>query len=481
MIVLSPIGSSGFGMILVKGRRRSPRPPARITAVRKRPLSVDATIANGLPIEVVRALEQIHQPSEQQQLVGEHGLGRPRPELEPVPASLVATITGRDRPLFAPDIEAHRKALVDAVRPARFLVTGGAGSIGASFVRLLAQISPAGLGVIDIDENGLADLVRGLRASPAAITSDFRTAVIAVGSVAFERFFAATGPWDVVLNFAAMKHVRSERDPYSLMRMIETNVFGLEQLCALAEAGRTKRLFSVSSDKAVAPASLMGATKRWMEHVIALPRERLLCSSARFANVAFSQGSLPHAFLDRLAMHQPLAAPNDVRRYFISHQEAAQLCLLSGLLAGHAEVFVPRLDAEHHAIAMDEVARRVLAHHDLTPLVCSDAESALHHSSMNEAYPTAWPCWFSASDTAGEKALEELWTSQEIREDTRFKAITVVHQPAADAARLAEARERVMAIAREPRWCNEALVEAITVAVPELRHHATVISLDDKL
>src|SRR5262249_12571726 len=189
--------------------------------------------------------------------------------------------------------------------------------------------------------------------------------------------------WDIVLNFAAMKHVRSERDPYSLMRMIETNVFGLEHLCALAEAGRTKRLFSVSSDKAVSPASLMGATKRWMEHVIALPREQLLCSSARFANVAFSKGSLPQAFLNRLAMHQPLAAPNDVRRYFISHQEAAQLCLLSGLLAGHAEVFVPRLDAQRHAIAMDEVARRVLAHHNLTPLVCSDPKTALHHPRMN--------------------------------------------------------------------------------------------------
>lgn len=428
-----------------------------------------------------RALEQIHQPSEQQQLVGRHGLGRRRPELEPVPAALVAAIIGRDQPLFVSDVDAHQKALIDAVRHARFLVIGGAGSIGGSFVRLLSEMSPAGLGVIDIDENGLADLVRRLRSSPAAVPSDFRTAVIALGSVAFERFFAATGPWHVVLNFAAMKHVRSERDPYSLMRMIETNVFGLEQLCALAEAEGTKRLFSVSSDKAVSPASLMGATKRWMEHLIALPRERLLCSSARFANVAFSKGSLPQAFLDRLAMRQPLAAPNDVMRYFISHQEAAQLCLLSGLLAGHAEIFVPRLDAEHHAIAMDEVARRVLAHHDLAPLVCGDAESALHHLIMNEVRPVAWPCWFSASDTAGEKGLEELWTSQEIRDDTRFKAITVVRQPAARAAQLAEARERVTALAREPRWCNQALVEAITVAVPELRHRAEVMSLDDKL
>jgi FlaA1/EpsC-like NDP-sugar epimerase len=427
------------------------------------------------------AMEHIHPRNDHWQSAEPTDFGRLRPELEPVPACLSAMLTGRSEPWFAADLRAHQRAVTGAVHRSRFLVIGGAGSIGAVFVRLLAGMSPRALGIVDIDENGLADLVRDLRSSSIPLPKDVTTVVAALGSRAFERFFMSGKRWDVVLNFAALKHVRSERDPYSLMRMIEVNVLGLEKLIALAEQRGTNRLFSVSSDKAVAPTNLMGATKRWMELLLAVPRRNMICSSARFANVAFSKGGLPRAFLDRLAKRQPLAAPDDVRRYFISHQEAAQLCLLSSLLAEAGEIFVPRLDAKRHALSMDEAARRVLRYHGLAAYPCGSADMAVHHPALREVNAGVWPCWFSPSDTSGEKAIEELWTDNETRDQSRFESLAIIHPTAAPPGHLVEARERVLAVARASRWEKGDLAAAIKLAVPELRHREENRSLDDKL
>ncbi len=400
--------------------------------------------------------------------------------IEPVPHELVALVTGRQRSMFNADIAASEGKLLDTARAARILVVGAAGSIGSAFVRALLDFEPREIALLDIDENGLADLVRDLRSGGYRVPERFSTAVIGLGTLALARFLGEHGPFDIVLNFAALKHVRSERDPFSLMRMIETNVLGVAELLGEASRG-TNRLFSVSSDKAVWPSSLMGATKRWMEVVLAQPGVGPICTSARFANVAFSAGSLLSAFLDRLHKRQPIAAPSNVRRFFISHGEAAQLCLLAAFLGGRQEVFLPRLDAARDAISLDEVACRVLSFHGFKPLRCAGPEEALHFQFDGAVGGEFWPCYFAPSDTSGEKELEELSYPAEPVERSRFENAVVARLASSNRAALATAGEAVARLAQETRWRKEPMIEIIRSVVPELRHVERHASLDEKL
>jgi FlaA1/EpsC-like NDP-sugar epimerase len=263
------------------------------------------------------------------------------------------------------------------------------------------------------------------------------------------------------------------------MRMVETNVLAVEDLVR-EMTGRGSRLFSVSSDKAVFPSSLMGATKRWMERALAETSEAI-CTSARFANVAFSNGSLLHASLERLEQRQPVAAPDNIRRYFISHTEAAELCLLAGFLGRNSEIFVPRLDSARDSLLLDEAARRVLAFRGLEPAPCASEAEAKSSKLLAEMSPRRWPCYFSASDTSGEKDHEELLYPDETVDSAHFNAIDVVRSKPLPRGRLAEARKTIEAIAAQDRWSKARIVDAIRQAVPELRHLELNRSLDSKL
>ena len=399
---------------------------------------------------------------------------------EPVPEELVAHVTGRVRSLFLEDLEAHLDQLGQIVQSSRFLVIGAAGSIGAAFVKQLLLFRPKSLTLVDISENALADLVRDLRSGDWPVPERFATSVVALGDTGFLRF-ARQNEADVILNFAALKHVRSERDAFSLMRMILINALAVEDICQ-AYAGRNDvRLFSVSSDKAVAPRSLMGATKRWMERVLSASPDGVIATSARFANVIFSNGSLPQAFLHRLAKRQPLAAPNDIHRYFISHAEAGQLCLMAALLGNAREIFLPGLDLRRTAIRMDEAARRVLEFYGFAVESCANEEEAKRSALLSQEKQCAWPCWFAPSDTSGEKECEEFEYPDERIDQSRFKAIHVAVQTEPDRGALALARRRLLAIAGEEEWSKEAITEAVRIAVPELVHINKDRSLDDKL
>jgi FlaA1/EpsC-like NDP-sugar epimerase len=367
------------------------------------------------------------------------------------------------------------------IRAKRFLVIGAAGSIGAAFVKQVLLLGPRSLFLVDINENALADLVRDLRSGGWPVPDQFATSVVSLGDPGFARF-ARKHSSDIIVNFAALKHVRSERDPFSLMRMIITNALAIEDIYAVAaETSRDIRVFSVSSDKAVLPTSLMGATKRWMERILAAHPEGIVSTSARFANVAFSNGSLPQAFLQRLAKRQPLAAPNDVRRYFISHLEAGQLCLMAAVLGNAGEIYLPRLRQLGDPVTMDEIARRVLQYHGLVAEPCGSTEAALENPLLMQENPRAWPCWFAPSDTTGEKECEEFEYPNEQIDCSRYQSINVAIQDAPDPEPLRQARARVLAVAAEERWSKEALVEAIRIAVPELGHLERSRSLDDKL
>ncbi|MBF0107889.1 MAG: polysaccharide biosynthesis protein [Magnetococcales bacterium] len=395
--------------------------------------------------------------------------------------ALMRRILGRDRGLFQDDHDSCQALLEEKVGGARILVVGAAGSIGSFFVKQLMRLRPRGVCLIDPSENNLVELVRDLRSSETFIPRDFSTRSIALGTIMFDRFMAQAGRFDVVVNFAALKHVRSERDPFSTMRMIKTNILDLAHWLDRLEQDPPRHFFSVSSDKAVRPASLMGASKAIMEQVMFLPARGFTCSSARFANVAFSDGSLLHGFLRRLEKGQPLSAPNDIERYFISHEEAGQLCLLSCFLGQHRDIFVPRLDPGIDLKTFSEIAVLLLRERGLEPYSCPDEQSARAFARTRRADDRRWPCCFSPSDTSGEKPFEEFFDDSEPRDASLFEQIIVVKGQPLPEGRVREALDGLTEVMNSQDWTTERMAQRLVVAVPGLRHLATGKNLDEKM
>jgi FlaA1/EpsC-like NDP-sugar epimerase len=389
---------------------------------------------------------------------------------------LVAKILGRSRCLFAQDIERERKSIEEAARGARILVIGAGGSIGAAFVKQLVSLAPAALHLVDINENSLVEVVRDVRSAPGAPTlSEFKSFSIDFASEDFARFCEAVGPWDCFINFAAIKHVRAERDPFSLMRMIDVNVGALHR--ALDMVAPARRIFSVSTDKSVRPGNLMGATKNLMERVL-FCREGTVASSARFANVAMSAGSLLEGFGLRLAKRQPLSAPSDVRRYFIAAEEAALLCLAAVFTAGDREVFYPRLTPDEDLASLSDIAEVVLAHHGLEPLYCASEEEA---KAAMDRTPGKWPCLFMPSDTTGEKMEEEFVRPTDRPDLERYADIGVAREAKSDRASIDSFLSRMADIRRRPEWLKQDIVSAIRHAVPDLAYTEVGRNLDQKM
>jgi FlaA1/EpsC-like NDP-sugar epimerase len=313
------------------------------------------------------------------------------------------------------------------------------------------------------------------------VPQGFQTLPLAMGSPEFRAFLRSEKPYDYVLNFAALKHVRSERDPYSLMHMVHTNVVCLRDLLERIAPQEPKKVFSVSSDKAVNPESAMGATKALMEHLLLAYSDRIPVSSARFANVAFSDGSLLYSFGRRLEKRQPLSAPVDVRRYFISHEEAGQLCLLAGFLGRNRDIFVPKLDPSVHLLTFSEIAELYLESRGLLALPCSSEDEAKRRARELNPSGGEWPCYFFASDTTGEKMEEELFASGETVDWSRFRAIGVVTASAPDGSKTLDALEALERLRATQAWTKQAILEVLRRVVPELRHEETGRNLDQKM
>lgn len=335
--------------------------------------------------------------------------------------SLEYLLINRTRPVFYDDYQNSLEHIADKVSSSRILVVGGAGSIGGTVVRMLFELAPKALHVLDINENGLADLVRNLRNSSGYTTRDFQTICYDLLHPSANRLFEAGRRYDVILNFAAIKHVRSEKDAFTLSRMFGVNVRLMHHLTQWADMYDVGTLFSVSTDKAANPANLMGASKRLMEMVgFAYGDGRF--SSTRFANVAFSNGSLLKAFWSRLEHGHPISAPSNIKRFFITHEEAAHLCLLAAFTAPKGTIAIPSAGGELELTSFVDVAINVLASRGLKPSLCSTEEEA------RATKPTAnrWPCYFFESDTSGEKEFEEFIGESEQLVDTPFTEISLI-------------------------------------------------------
>jgi hypothetical protein len=390
-------------------------------------------------------------------------------------------VTGRDESICAEDFAAHAKTLRECISASRVAIVGAAGSIGSAVVKTILRFAPDGLSLIDVSENNLVELVRDLRSSrDIRMPEDFSTLPIGLGSIEFDRYFHDTKPFDYFLNLSAVKHVRSEKNIYCLMRMIDTNAVFLYDFFG-RNSYRFRKVFSVSSDKAANPANLMGASKMVMEEVLLARSERQSFSTARFANVAFSDGSLPYGFLQRIGKRQPLSAPNDVKRYFMSHQEAGELCTLACVLGENRDVLFPRLAREQDEKTFSQIAVDLLEALGYEPVACDSEDEA--KSRVAELIPKKkWPCYFFETDTSGEKGYEEFHTADEQIDMNRFKNIGVIKRgQTAGTDSLAAFIQFCHRAKKDCHVTKEDYVEAMLAIVPTLQHVERGKTLDEKM
>ena len=393
----------------------------------------------------------------------------------------ILNLVGRENPLFGADIAAHEGPLSEAVRSSRFLVIGGAGSIGQAVVREIFKRHPRVLHVVDISENNMVELVRDIRSTLGYIEGDFSTFAIDCGGREFEALMKASGGYDYVFNLSALKHVRSEKDPFTLMRLIEVNIFNTLKTIELARQTGAKRYFCVSTDKAANPVNMMGASKRIMEMFLMRESDAIPISTARFANVAFSDGSLLHGFNQRFAKRQPISAPNDVRRYFVTPQESGELCLMSGLLGETRDIFFPKLSEELHLTTFSDIATRYLNALGYEAVACATEDEA--RSRADELIPQRrWPCYFFASDTTGEKDFEEFFTDTEVLDMDRFASVGIVkNRTDYDPALLDDFCREISAFRSGEQWEKGPIVDLFNRMIPEFKHLDTGRYLDGRM
>ena len=390
-------------------------------------------------------------------------------------------ILDRTQPLLTFEIESNEPLLQDYIGSSNFLVLGGAGSIGQAVTKEIFKRNPRKLHVIDLSENNLVELVRDIRSSYGYINGDFKTLALDIGSWQYDAFIAADGEYDYVLNLSALKHVRSEKDSFTSMRMIEVNILNTLKTIEQSKNAGVKKYFCVSTDKAANPVNMMGGSKHIMEMFLMRESQDIDISTARFANVAFSDGSLLHGFNQRLTKNQPIAAPNDVRRYFVTPQESGELCLLSCLLGENRDIFFPKLSEDLHLITFSEIAERFLKSRGYEPFLCQTEEEARER--MNDLPEQGkWPCLFLPSDTTGEKDFEEFFMENEDVDFERFQNLGVVKNGLTDSEeKLNYFLSEVNRMKEAGSWTKEEIVSLFHEMIPGFGHEEKGKYLDSKM
>lgn len=391
-------------------------------------------------------------------------------------------VTKRPVSMFYNDIQKNKATLTEKIKDKSVLVIGGAGSIGSSFIKAILPFMPATLVVVDINENGLAELTRDLRSTKGLyVPNDYITYPMDFAAPVFEKMFKARGGFDIVANFSAHKHVRSEKDIYSVEALIQNNVLHAKKLLDLVVKYPPEEYFCVSTDKAANPVNIMGASKRIMEDVIFSYSDKFPVKTARFANVAFSNGSLPAGFLARIAKLQPLSAPSDVRRYFVSPEESGQICMLACMLGNNREIFFPKL-YEAQMMTFDAIATALLQVQGYEVLQCESDEEAIDKAIALREGSKAYPVHYSVSDTSGEKAYEEFFTEQETVDMQRFEALGIVtEKEVVDEKKVQILFEDLEAAFLRDDVTKEAVVKIIGQYLPYFEHMEKGKSLDSKM
>lgn len=412
-------------------------------------------------------------------------------------------ITHREKSLLSADFEKHEQELMNRINGKKVLVIGGAGTIGFSYIKAILRFNVAKLVVVDINENGLTELVRELRSSTAYnIPDEFITYPVNFGDRVFEKIFRHHGPFEIVANFAAHKHVRSEKDVFSIEAMIENNVLKARKLLDLLLQFPPEHFFCVSTDKAANPVNIMGASKKLMEELIMAYSNRLPIKTARFANVAFSNGSLPLGFLDRINKKQPWSCPLGIRRFFVSPQESGELCLMASIMGESGDIFFPKLDEEKDMIPFDQIAIDLLHELSFEPDICQTENEAKDKASSlratlgarqsqldtdcfvprNDASKLKYPIYFFSSDTSGEKTYEEFYTEKESLDMKSFINLGVVKNSENRSIDEINAIFDQLYKLFESKYVTKgAIVEILKNYLPNFEHIETGKGLDSKM
>ncbi len=393
----------------------------------------------------------------------------------------ILNLLGRSELLFNSDITENNEYLNLEVSKSKFLVIGAAGTIGQAVVKEIFKRDPKVLHVVDISENNLVELVRDLRSTIGYGKGDFKTFAVDCGSLEFQVMLQEQDNYDYVFNLSALKHVRSEKDPYTLMRMTIVNIFNSLDILELTKNMGIKNYFCVSTDKAANPVNMMGASKRIMEMFLMHKSLSQNISMARFANVAFSDGSLLHGFNQRMQKRQPLSAPNDVKRYFVTSQESGELCLLSGLLGNNRDIFFPKLSQELHLITFSQIAKNFLKEHNFEPYEC-ESENEARQRADDLISNRKWPCYFFKSDTTGEKDFEEFFTENEDINMNRFKNVGVIKNKLDfNKDKLDNFIEQIKLMRSKKSWNKNDIVNLYMDLLPDFTHKETGKYLDQKM
>ncbi len=395
---------------------------------------------------------------------------------------IAQNVTRRSTSMFAQDIENNKSVLWEKIHNKSVLVIGGAGTIGSSFIKAILPFEPLSLIVVDINENGLAELTRDLRSTKGMyVPEDYIPYPMDFSSKVFEKMFRKRNGFDIVANFSAHKHVRSEKDIYSIEALLQNNVLHAKLLLELLAEFPPEEYFCVSTDKAANPVNIMGASKRIMEDVIFAYSDKFPVKTARFANVAFSNGSLPAGFLERIQKLQPLSAPLDVKRYFVSPEESGQICMLSCMLGNNREIFFPRLE-EEQMMTFDKIATALLKEQGYEVLECDSDEAAIDAMEDLKSGSGKYPVHYSYSNTSGEKAYEEFYTDNEMVDLTRLKALGVVTgKTVPDKAKIEELFNNLNAAFDKEQTTKEEIVQIMKDYLPNFEHIETGKQLDNKM
>lgn len=391
-------------------------------------------------------------------------------------------VTNRAKSMLLDDIEENKEKLTEKIKDKTVLVIGGAGSIGSSFIKAVLPFQPKALVVVDTNENALAELTRDLRSTKGMyIPENYVPYPMDFSTPVFEKMFRNRGGFDIVGNFSAHKHVRSEKDIYSVEALLQNNLLHAKILLDLLTEFPPEEYFCVSTDKAANPVNIMGASKRIMEDVIFAYSDKFPVKTARFANVAFSNGSLPAGFIARLQKLQPISAPSDVKRYFVSPEESGQICMLSCMLGKNREIFFPRLE-EAQMMTFDNIATAFLKEHGYEILRCESEEEAIEKATKLKNGSKSYPVYYSDSNTSGEKAYEEFYTDTESIDFNRLKALGVVTQkefPNVDKIEILF--KQLNAIFNKEETTKEEVVSILSSYLPNFQHIETGKSLDTKM
>jgi len=393
----------------------------------------------------------------------------------------ILQLIGRKKELFRTDIKANETELSSIVSSSSFLVLGGAGSIGQAVTKEIFKRNPKKLHVVDISENNMVELVRDIRSSFGYIDGEFATFALDIGSLEYDAFIKQDGKYDFVLNLSALKHVRSEKDPFTLMRMIETNIFNTDKTLQQSIENGSNKYFCVSTDKAANPVNMMGASKRIMEMFVHRKSQNINVSMARFANVAFSDGSLLHGFNQRLEKNQPIVAPNDIKRYFVTPQESGELCLMSCIFGENRDIFFPKLSEDLHLISFADIAVKYLNEKGYEPYLCKDEDEARE---LAKTLPSEgkWPCLFTQSDTTGEKDFEEFFTQNETLDMEKFENLGVIKNEANfNESLLNEFASEIRMYKENEKWSKDQIVKLFFKMLPDFAHKETGKYLDGKM